>query len=302
LRSQQTITTVNFHEFPLKRSTEQHTSSSLDHHALSMAFVGVHTLLRTLLCCPNAMRRRLQRFAWAALSAIHCAASAQNITVSAASSLQPALREVVVAFEAIHPGARVHFNFAASGVLLAQLAHGAPVDVLATADEQTMAQASPWLMPSSVALFARNTLVVATPRTQPARLKTLADLRALGASRIALGSVATVPAGRYAQTALVQAGLWKDLQPRLVFTQSASQTIQYVRHASVAAAFMYKTDALQYPDLVRIDFEVPTPVPVVYAMAPVAASQQPELARRFVAFIQSASAQGVFVHHGFTRP
>ena len=66
---------------------------------------------------------------------------AADLTVSAASSLTESFRELGAAYEKTHPGTKVDFNFAASGVLLQQISRGAPVDVFASADETTMDQA-----------------------------------------------------------------------------------------------------------------------------------------------------------------
>ena len=70
--------------------------------------------------------------------ALPLAAPAQQITVSAAASLTDAFKELAPKFEAARPGATVRFNFAASGVLLQQISQGAPVDVFASADQETM--------------------------------------------------------------------------------------------------------------------------------------------------------------------
>src|SRR5687767_15262664 len=43
--------------------------------------------------------------------------------------------------EAAHPGTKLRFNFGASGALLQQIAKGAPADVFASADQETMDQA-----------------------------------------------------------------------------------------------------------------------------------------------------------------
>ena len=83
-------------------------------------------------------RRRSPPSSW------HCsgnAACAADLTVSAAASLTNAFKEIGAAFEAAHPGTKVRLNFAASGVLLQQIAKGAPVDVFASADQETMNQA-----------------------------------------------------------------------------------------------------------------------------------------------------------------
>ena len=69
------------------------------------------------------------------------AAGAQELVVSAASSLTDAFRDIGRAFETTHAGVKIAFNFAASDVLLAQIAKGAPADVFASADEAMMNRA-----------------------------------------------------------------------------------------------------------------------------------------------------------------
>src|SRR5690606_28331741 len=66
---------------------------------------------------------------------------AEAILVSAAGSLSNAFKEIGEDFQRDHPGYRVEFNFAGSGVLLQQLDGGAPVDVFASPDQHTMDQA-----------------------------------------------------------------------------------------------------------------------------------------------------------------
>ena len=74
-----------------------------------------------------------------------CAASlaqAGDLHVSAAASLTNAFKEIGQSFEAQHPGTKVLLNFGASDALLQQIAKGAPVDVFASADQETMDQAA----------------------------------------------------------------------------------------------------------------------------------------------------------------
>ena len=68
-------------------------------------------------------------------------ASASDITVSGAASLTNAFTEVKGAFEKVHPDIHVATNFAASNPLLQQMREGAPVDVFASADQDTMNKA-----------------------------------------------------------------------------------------------------------------------------------------------------------------
>ena len=85
-------------------------------------------------------------------------APAADLTVSAAASLTNAFKEIGAAFEAADPGTKVQFNFGASGALLQQIAKGAPVDVFASADQETMDQAQgngSWCRPGSGATSCR---------------------------------------------------------------------------------------------------------------------------------------------------
>ncbi|MGB9101870.1 MAG: molybdate ABC transporter substrate-binding protein, partial [Stenotrophomonas indicatrix] len=105
-----------------------------------------------------------------------------ELTVSAASSLTESFRELGAAYEKANPGSRVDFNFAASGVLLQQIARGAPVDVFASADEATMDQAAQQklLAAGTREVFAVNALWVVVPPQAKAPPRALADLAGAG--------------------------------------------------------------------------------------------------------------------------
>src|SRR2546430_17585067 len=61
-----------------------------------------------------------------------------SITVFAASSLTHAFTRIGANFAATHPGAMVHFTFAGSSTLSAQIQQGAICDVFASPDQPTM--------------------------------------------------------------------------------------------------------------------------------------------------------------------
>ena len=129
------------------------------------------------------------------LATAAASAPAGQLLVSAASSLTQAFREVAVSYQARHPGVEVALNFAASGVLLQQLDKGAPVDVLASADQHTMDLAQQRGLVGARRDFARNSLVVIVPLASTG-LTGLADLAKPDITRVAIGNPAIVPAGR----------------------------------------------------------------------------------------------------------
>jgi molybdate transport system substrate-binding protein len=250
---------------------------------------------------------RLPRFAGACaawmLAAASGAAAAADLTVSAAASLTNAFQEIGAGFEAAHPGTKVRFNFAASGQLLQQIARGAPVDVFASADQETMNQADQQKLvePGTRVNFVSNSLVVIGPADRPAA-KSLGDLASPAVRQVAIGVPASVPVGRYTKAVLEKAGLWPQIEAKMIGAQSVRQVLDYVARGEVDAGFVYGTDAALMPDKVRIAFTVPTEQPVLYPIAVVAARSNAAAAGRFVAYVVSPPAQAVLARHGFGKP
>ncbi len=237
-------------------------------------------------------------------SLIACSAMAADLTVSAAASLTNAFRELGTTFESRNPGTKVQFNFAASGALLQQIVKGAPVDVFASADQETMddAQRQGLVDAAGRVDFVRNALVVIVPADSRLTATGLADLRANGFGKVAIGQPASVPVGRYTKSVLQQAGLWTAVEPKAIGAQSVRQALDYVARGEVDAGFVYATDAAIMTDKVRVLFAVPMPTPILYPIAAIKGSANEALARRFVQFIASPAARPVLARYGFGVP
>ncbi len=235
---------------------------------------------------------------------ISSSALAAELTVSAAASLTSTFQELGPLFETANPGTRVRFNFGASGALLHQIAKGAPADVFASADQETMdqAQSRNLIRKGSRRNFALNALVIIVPATDGQVPKALGDLAQASYKRIAIGLPASVPVGRYAKSALEQAGLWSAIEPRMIGAQNVRQALDYTARGEVDAGFVYATDAALMPDKVKVALTVATPAPVLYPIALISSSTHPDAAQKFVAFIQSAPAQAVLAKYGFGKP
>lgn len=246
----------------------------------------------------------MKRLLLALSLALPLLASAQQLTVSAAASLTDAFKEMGARFEATRPGATLRFNFAASGVLLQQIAQGAPVDVFASADQETMNRAAEQKLIAAGTRrdFAANSLVLIMPAQGGATLDALADLARPEVKRIAVGKLASVPVGRYTQQALESVQLWTPLQAKLVFADNVRQVLDYVSRGEVDAGFVYRTDAELAKGKVGIALTVGGHAPVTYPAAVVADSRQPALARDFVAYLAGADAQAVLAKYGFGKP
>lgn len=251
------------------------------------------------------MRRSLSRLA-VVLGGLLLAgqALAADLTVSAAASLTNAFKELQPLFEAQNPDTKLQLNFGASGALLQQIVKGAPADVFASADQETMdqAQAASLVKAAERRNFVSNTLVVVVPGDAKATPKAVADLTQPAFARIAIGLPASVPVGRYTQAVLQKAGLWSAIEPKMIGANNVRQALDYVARGEVDAGFVYATDAALMPDKVKAALTVPTETAILYPIAPIATGPNAAAAQKFVAFVLSPPAQAVLAKYGFGKP
>jgi molybdate transport system substrate-binding protein len=231
-------------------------------------------------------------------------ALAAEITVSAAASLTNAFKELSQSFEAANPGDKVLLNFAASDALVQQIAKGAPVDVLASADQDAMdkAEVQHLLAQGSRRNFASNRLVLIVPANSTLPIKSLADLTLPAVAKITMGNPAGVPVGRYAKEALEKAGLWAAVEPKLIYGASVRQSLDYVARGEVDAGFVYVTDVGAQKDKVKAALAVPGAGPVTYPIAAIRTAPNAAGASKFLAHVHSAAGQATLARHGFGKP
>lgn len=256
----------------------------------------------------SAFRNTLKTLLFAGLALVYgihsVQAATREITVSAAASLTNAFTDIKKAFEKQHPEYTVQTNFAASNPLLKQMEEGAPVDVFASADGETMDKAvqKQLIAVATRQNFARNDLVLILPADSPIALITLADLMKPEVQYLAVGNPESVPAGRYAKEALVAAGLWDSLQTKYVFGASVRQALEYVRRGEANAGFVYRTDAMIGGAGIRIALVADGHRPVLYPIAVTTAGQHNQGAVLFRNFVLSPEGQALLQHYGFSQP
>lgn len=234
----------------------------------------------------------MRRVFFAAFLLSAACARHNEVDVSAAISLQDALRDVAAAYEQ-QSHDRVVFNFAGSNVLARQIRAGAPVDVFMPADEKTMASVKDSVAPP-IPLLSNQLVVVSN-----LPLRSLPDL--LRCNRIALGDPNAVPAGVYAREALRQAGLWSALQPRVIPAENVRAALASVEGGNVDAAIVYATDA-RLAKRARVAFVISPGPRIVYPVAVVRDARHAVAAKGFVEFLRSERAAAIFRKWGFRVP
>jgi molybdate transport system substrate-binding protein len=219
-----------------------------------------------------------------------------TVTVDAAASLTEAFGTLQAQFEKAHPGTTVKVNFGASSDLSTQIAQGAPVDVFASASTKNMTSLGS-KAPTPIN-FVSNTLEIATPASNPAKIAAVADLAKPGV-KVAVCDPA-VPCGVVAAKVFADA---KVAVKPVAREADVKSTLAAVESGEVDAGLVYVTDVRSAGSKVH---GVPIPSSVnastEYPIASLAASKNSALAKAFVAYVLSAAGRRVLVADGFANP
>lgn len=230
---------------------------------------------------------------------------AGELTVAAAASLQPVMADLTTAFAQAAPDVAVRTVFASSGKLYAQIRQQAPFDLFLSADvEHPRALAEAGFAAAPPEIYGRGRLVLWSAR-EPAERLTLADLSDPRLERIAIANPRHAPYGVRAREALVAAGLWEVLSPRLVYGENIAQTAQFVASGNARVGLLALSQALQ-PALASrggyalVDAALHAPLDQAFIVTRRAADN-PDAAA-FARFLRSAEARAVLGRHGFVAP
>jgi len=222
-----------------------------------------------------------------------------TITVSAAASLTDVFPVIAQAFMKKYPGTTIKFNFAGSSTLVQQVIAGAPVDVLATASEPTMWTAVNAGHAGKPLLFAKNTMAIAMPPGNPARITGLASLSRDGV--LVAECAVALPCGAAARDLLVKNGV--TVKP-VTLELDVRAVLAKVMAGEVDAGIVYVTDVRSVRPMVSsVTIAAAQNVTTTYPIAAVNDSDNPTAAQAFVNYVRfTPSAQGILRAYGFAKP
>jgi molybdate transport system substrate-binding protein len=238
--------------------------------------------------------------------AAHAAApAAKEVVVFEAASLKDVFAKLAQRFEADNAGVKVVANAAGSQELRTQIEHGAPADVMASADRKHMdALLSQGLVVAPTVFTCNEPVVVVRAALAPA-IKTLADLPR--AERIVVGAP-DVPIGAYTlQIVKKAAGKYGADFPKRVEAKVASrelnvrQVLAKVALGEADAGVVYRSDAITARGKVEV-VAIPADLNVVaeYPIAALKAAPHPDLARRWIDLVKSADGAATLRDAGFS--
>jgi molybdate transport system substrate-binding protein len=241
--------------------------------------------------------------AWSTLASAVEPGEGGPVIVFAAASMKDALDAAAAEWKK-RSGQDAKISYAASSALAKQIEQDAPAQIFISADIDWMdyLERKGFIKQGSRIDFLGNSLVLigSKDRTFSVDLSQRGDLaKGLAGGRLAVGSVDSVPAGKYAKAALESLNIWASVSDKLAQAESVRAALLLVSRGEAPLGIVYGTDAASDGNVrVVATFPANSHPPIVYPMA--LTTRASDAARALYEFLKSAGAAQFFQAQGFT--
>ena len=220
---------------------------------------------------------------------------AADLLVAGASDLAPLTSALDQGFDrAAHT--RVRFTLASSGSLARQIENGAPFDVFLSADERTVKDlAAAGHLEPDVVNYAKGRLGL---WSKDGRVRSLEDLKKPGVIHLAIANPDHAPYGIAARKALETQGLWREVQPKVVYGENVRQAMEFAESGNADAVITSWTLLVDRGVLLPAEWHDP----IRQAGGVVKSSGQAAMARQFLKFLTSAEGRKILAAGGLFPP
>lgn len=231
---------------------------------------------------------------------------AEPLTVAVAANLRYVFDDLAGEFRK-ETGIETRSVLNSSGKISAQIRNGAPFDVFMSADmefperlyQDGYAVASP-------KVYAYGLLVLWSMKDIDLA-KGVAMMTEPSISKVAVANPKVAPYGRQALKVLDYYQLRAAVEPKLVYGESVTQVSQYVDSRAADIGFSAKSIVMA-PETagkgrwIEVPAESYEPIAQGVVILKHGAETNGDAARKFVAFVQSAKAQEIFLKNGYKLP
>lgn len=211
---------------------------------------------------------------------------AADLIIAAASDLAPIAPKLEQAYKQ-----KTRFTLASSGSLKQQIENGAPFDVFLSANEQYVKDLAAAGLVSNPTIYAIGRIALWSPNGSVA---SLADLKKTSVIHLAIPNPQHAPYGVAARQALESQGLWKDVEPKIVYGENVRQALQFAESGNADAVITSWTLLIGKGKLLPAEWHSP----IRQTGAVVKSSSQPDAARQFLKFLLSPEAQKILNNGG----
>lgn len=239
------------------------------------------------------------------LSLLSATARAEQVTVAIAANFTAAMQRLSPVFERTSEHKLVS-SFGASGKLYAQIANGAPFDVLLSADDETplRLEREGFGVAGTRFTYAVGRLVLWSPRA--GLVDERGDVLLTGDHKyLAIANPKTAPYGAAAEQVLRQRQAWERNLSRLVQGENIAQTLQFIHSGNAELGFIAQSQLMGLPPTQRgSHWLVPAALhqPLRQDAVLLARAADKPGARAFLDFLRSDYARKTITDLGYELP
>jgi molybdate transport system substrate-binding protein len=232
----------------------------------------------------------------AAALLLSIALHAADLVIAAASDLAPLSTRLTQEFERAS-GDKARFTFASSGSLATQIENGAPFDIFLSASEEYVNNlaASGYVDRSTVTVYATGRIAL---WSRDGSVRSFEDLKTPQVKHLAIANPEHAPYGIAAKKALESRGVWKSIQPKIVYGENVRQALQFAESGNADAVITSWTLLIGRGILLPAEWHPP----IRQAGGIVKSSAQAPAANRFLKFLLSPQGRKTLQEGGLFPP
>jgi molybdate transport system substrate-binding protein len=232
-------------------------------------------------------------------------AAADQAAVAVAANFSVPARQLAERFEQAS-GHKLTLSSGSTGKFYAQIASGAPFDILLSADSETPQRLEREKLAAAGSRFTYAVGKLALWSARPGLVDDQGEvLRSGGFARLAIANPKLAPYGAAAQQTLEKLGLWTTLQDKLVQGENIAQTLQFVATGNAELGFIAFSQIQEGGRITAGSYWlVPSHLhaPLQQDAALLSRGANNPAARRFLEFLRSAGAREVIRGYGYEVP
>jgi len=227
--------------------------------------------------------------------------SSAPLKVAAAASLVSAFEEIGPAFRK-KTGREVIVSAGSSGGLAAQIAEGAPFDVFASAGERDVDEviAENAAVADTKTIYAFGRVVIWTPASAEP-VTAIADVASERFKKIAMAQPDHAPYGLAAVQALQAAGLWAQVESRVVYGSNVGQALQFGETGNADVAFTALSLVIRGGKGNYLLVDDASHAPLAQVAVVVQSTNKAEAAKQFIRFLQSDEGRAILRKYGLLQ-
>ena len=156
-------------------------------------------------------------------------------------------------------------------------------------------------IPDTQQLYGQGRIVLVVNRNSGVEATSLDDLLNPAITRIAIANPEHAPYGAAAREALISAGVWDEIEDKVVLGENVSQTLQFVQTGDAPVGIVALSIA-DVPEVTGTLLPAELHEPINQALAVISSTTDEQGARAFIDFVNSPDGREIMKRYGFRLP